>query len=309
MLGQFFDGEFNRVAEVDRAAEVVISIHQADKGLDEVIDIAERTGLQALSVDGYGHVLQGLDNEIRDDPAVVRMHARPVGIEDPPDFNAQVVLPVIVEKEGFGAALAFIVTRTGPGRIDVAPVALRLRMDIGIAVHLARRGLENLGPYPFCQTQHIDGTMHTGLGGLYRVMLIMDRRGRAGQIVDLIDLNIEREGDVVAHQLEVGIIKQVQDVILIAGKIVIDAQNIVPVLEQTFAEMGTEKSGPSGYQYSFCAGKSHCSALSIKRIIVKYQFLETTGRNHLIKTVISAGYIGGIADFSAETKGISAVSI
>jgi hypothetical protein len=77
------------------------------------------------------------------------------------------------------------------------------------------------------QPQHVDRAVHAGLGGLHRVVLVVDRRGRAGEVVDLVDLHVEREGHVVAHQLEVRVVEQVGDVVLGAGEEVVDAEHIV----------------------------------------------------------------------------------
>ena len=52
------------------------------------------------------------------------------------------------------------------------------------------------------QPEHVDRAVHAGLGRLHRVVLVVDRRGRAGEVVDLVDLDVERKGDVVAQQLE-----------------------------------------------------------------------------------------------------------
>ena len=71
--------------------------------------------------------------------------------------------------------------------------------------------------------------MHAGLGGLHRIVLVVHRRGRACQIVDLVHLDIERKGDVVAHRLEMRIVQQVRDVVLAAGEVIVDAQHVVAV--------------------------------------------------------------------------------
>ena len=49
--------------------------------------------------------------------------------------------------------------------------------------------------------------MHAGLRRLHRIVLIVNGRGRTGEIVDLIDLQIDRERDVVADQLEVFVVE------------------------------------------------------------------------------------------------------
>ena len=83
--------------------------HQPHQAIDEVVDVAERARLGAVAVDRNIASEQRLDDEVRNDPAVMRMHARPIGIEDARDLDAQFVLPPIVEEQRFRAALAFIV--------------------------------------------------------------------------------------------------------------------------------------------------------------------------------------------------------
>ena len=56
--------------------------------------------------------------------------------------------------------------------------------------------------------------MHAGLGRLHRIVLVMHRRGRAGEIVDLVDLDVERERHVVADQLEMLVVEQMLDVVV-----------------------------------------------------------------------------------------------
>jgi len=51
------------------------------------------------------------------------------------------------------------------------------------------------------------------LGGLHRIVLIMHGRGRTGEIIDLVHLDIEGEGHVVAYQLEPRITDQVNDIV------------------------------------------------------------------------------------------------
>ena len=67
---------------------------------------------------------------------------------------------------------------------------------------------------PLGQPEHVDRAVHAGLGRLHRIELVVDRRGRAGEVVDLVDLDVERKGHVVAHQLEARIAEQVRDVAL-----------------------------------------------------------------------------------------------
>ncbi len=78
----------------------------------------------------------------------------------------------------------------------------------------------------------------------------MHRRGGAGEIVDAIDLDIEREGDVVAHDLESLRAQQRFDIAAAAGVEIVDAQHFAPAFEQPFAQMRADKPRTPRYQYA-----------------------------------------------------------
>ena len=217
--------------------------------VDQVVDVAERAGLAAVAVDRDRLAAQRLDDEVADHPAVVGVHPRAVGVEDPHHLDAEVVLAVVVEEQRLRAALALVVAAADPDRVDVAPVVLGLRVDLRVAVHLAGRGLQDPRLDPLGQAEHVDRAVHAGLGRLHRVVLVVDRAGRAGQVVDLVDLDVEREGHVVAHQLEHRVAHQVGDVALGAGEVVVDAQHVVAVGEQPLAQVRAEEAGAAGDQH------------------------------------------------------------
>ena len=52
MRGEFDDRELAGIADVDRARTSSGACHQPDEAVDQIIDIAERAGLQAVAVDG-----------------------------------------------------------------------------------------------------------------------------------------------------------------------------------------------------------------------------------------------------------------
>src|SRR6516225_3088073 len=130
------------------------------------------------------------------------MHARAVGVKDARDLDLKLVLAPVVEEQCLGAALAFIVARARTYRVDVPPVILALRMNAGVAVDLRGRCLQDPGTQALRQAQHVDSPMHARLRGPHGVMLVMDGGSRAGEVVDLIHLYIERKSDVVPDHLE-----------------------------------------------------------------------------------------------------------
>src|SRR6185503_12966069 len=150
--------------------------------------------------------------------------------------------------QGFGDALAFIVTGAGPDGIDVAPVALGLRMHRGVAIHLGGRCLKNPGSEALGQHQHIHGAHHVRFDGLDRIVLIVNRRSRAGQVVNLVYVDEERLGHIVAERLELLVLEQVLDILPATGEEVIQAYDVVALCQEAFAEVGADEAGAAGHK-------------------------------------------------------------
>ena len=74
----------------------------------------------------------------------------------------------------------------------------------------------------------------------------MRRRGRTREVVDLIHFELERVDDVVPDKLETRMGQQVRDVRFLPGKEIVDTNDLVPVLDQSIAEMRTQEAGPAG---------------------------------------------------------------
>jgi hypothetical protein len=65
----------------------------------------------------------------------------------------------------------------------------------------------------------------------------MDGRCRAGEVVDFVDLDIEREGNVVTQEFKVRVFEQIYDVFFGASKKVIDTDDVIAFFEKSAAEM------------------------------------------------------------------------
>lgn len=76
----------------------------------------------------------------------------------------------------------------------------------------------------------------------------MDWRCRAGQVVDLIDFHIEREGDVMSHELKVGILlKLMKEISGSTCEEIVHAQDVVLfVRKKPVAKIGSEETGTAG---------------------------------------------------------------
>src|SRR5947209_7762602 len=86
-LGQLAHRHLVLGAAVDRPG--LTGIEQRDDAAHQVVDVADRAGLRAGAVHGDRLAAQGLRDERRDGPAVVRAHARTVGVEDPDDADVE----------------------------------------------------------------------------------------------------------------------------------------------------------------------------------------------------------------------------
>src|SRR5262245_65575579 len=102
------------------------------------------------------------------------MHAWAVSIKDTRHLDTEIVLPLIVEEQRLGAALAFIVAGARANWIDVAPILFHLRMNAGVAIDFRGGRLEDLCAHALGESQHVDGAMHTGYWRLHRIALIGD---------------------------------------------------------------------------------------------------------------------------------------
>lgn len=71
--------------------------------------------------------------------------------------------------------------------------------------------------------------MYVGLGRLYRIELVMHRRSRAGEMVYVLDLDIQRKCHVMANDLEAGMANEGIHIRSVTGKEIVDAKHVVTV--------------------------------------------------------------------------------
>ena len=132
----------------------------------------------------------------------------------------------------------------------MAPVLLALRMHTRVPVDLRRGGLKDFGAQALGQSQHVNGAVYAGFRSLDWIVLVMDRGGGTGQIIDLISLDIERKCHVVADDFKPMIPEHDLDIAARASEIIINADDIGARLEQALAQVGAQKSGAASNQYT-----------------------------------------------------------
>ena len=224
------------------------AIHQPDHAFHQVVHVAEGAGLAAVAVEGERLAAQGLHDEVAHHPAVIGQHARPVGVEDAHHADLGAVHALVVETEGFGDALALVVTAADADRVHAAAVALGLGVHLGVAIHLGGAGQQQAGTDAAGQAEHVVGTEEARLGGLDRVELVVHRRGGAGQMPDAVHLQADRIGHVVADQLKAWMADPLADVLLAAGEVVVEADHLLAGLHQPVHQVGAHETGTAGHQ-------------------------------------------------------------
>ena len=115
-----------------------------------------------------------------------------------------------------------------------------------MAVDLAGAGLKYPGAASLGQAKNVDHADGGGLDGFDGVVLVRLGGGGAGQIVDLVGLDIDRVDNVVADQFEPRVTEKVADIVLVSSEEVVEADDFVTAFDEAIAEMRTEKSGSAG---------------------------------------------------------------
>jgi len=235
-----------------RARQFHVAPHRAYK----VVAILEAARLEAVAEERYVLVAEGLHDEVGDYAPVLRVHVGPVGIEYAHHPRIDAVFAAIVGGKCLGAALALVVAAADADGVDVAPVALDLRMHERIAIDFARGGVENLRLRLERKVEHVHHAQDARLHRLHGVVLVVDGARRAGKVVYFVELAPIWLGDVVQDEREAPVVHQPLDVALRAGEQVVEGGHLVSLVEQPLAEVAAQKARGTRY----------------KRLLRKFQF-------------------------------------
>jgi hypothetical protein len=157
---------------------------------------------------------------------VVRAHARSVRVEDPRDPGVHALLGVVRHRERLGVALRLVVDTAWPDRVDVPPIGLGLRVHLRVAVDLARRGEQEAGALELREAERVVRPVRADLQRLQWESRVVDRAGRACEVVDEVDRLVDFDvvGDVVVQERE-PLAAEVLHVLQRAGVEVVHADN------------------------------------------------------------------------------------
>ena len=181
-------------------------------------------------------------------PSCGRMRGA-VRVEDPHDRRVDALLPVVRHRQRLRVALRLVVDPARADRVHVAPVGLGLRVDLRIAVHLARRGEQEPGPVHLRQSERVVRPVRADLERLQREPQVVDRARGAREVVDEVEglgeLHVVRE---VLRQKGEGVAPQVLDVRQGPRLEVVEADDAVTLREQRLTEVRAEKTRAAGHE-------------------------------------------------------------
>jgi len=90
---------------------------------------------------------------------------------------------------------------------------------------------------------------------LHGIVLIVNRRCRAGEVIDFVHLDIQREGHIVPDKLKARVADKVRNIPFRPREEIVDADDVVTVSEKPVAKVGTEKTSPA--RDEDCFARSH----------------------------------------------------
>jgi hypothetical protein len=123
-------------------------------------------------------------------------------------------------------------------------------MDSRVPIDLARTGKKDASTRSLGEPEHVDGSMDTRLRGLHGISLVMDRGSGAGEVVNLIDLYVERECHVVPKDFEARVGQEMGDVVLGGGVIVVHTEDLIALTEEPLTQVRADETCSPGHQDS-----------------------------------------------------------
>ena len=250
-FGQLEKGDLVGIAEVEHFARQCVIGGEPVDAVDEIVNEAEAPRLPAVTVYRQGDARQRVGDELRNDATVSRAHARAVRVENSDDARVQPVRAMVGHRQRFGEALGFVVHAPRTDRVDVAPVRFRLRVDLGIAVHLAGGGDQVSRPVRLGDAERVQGADAIDLEGVNGMPQIVPGAGGTGEMQDEVDGIVDDEWlrDVVPQEPEPGVGSQVCQVRGRPRQQVVDPDDMPVSLQEIVAEVRAEEPGGSGDQH------------------------------------------------------------
>jgi hypothetical protein len=141
-----------------------------------------------------------------------------------------------------------LTSRAWTDRVDVAPVPLVLRVDLRVAVDLARGREQVPGPDGLGETERVVRAERADLEGLDRMLEVVAGARGAGEVQDGVNAAVDREElrDVVLLELERSRVEEVLDVLDPAREQAVDGEDVPAALHERAAEVRAKEPSATG---------------------------------------------------------------
>ena len=125
-------------------------------------------------------------------------------------------------------------------------------MDLRIAVDLGGRGEQEPGPLRLREPERVERPQGADLQGMDRVLEVVARRCRRGEMEDPVDpaVHVEVVRDVVALVAEPLVGQRADEVVRVAGEQGVEAEDLPALGQEPLAEMGPEEARAAGHDRS-----------------------------------------------------------
>src|SRR6266404_4958842 len=245
-LRELQHGHLVRVADVHRRR--MVAAQETENAFDEVGHIAEAARLAAVAEHCQVLAAQRLRDEVRHDTPILLAHAWPKSIKNTNDPRLHAVRPLIRHRDRLGEALRLVVHAARADRVDVPPVVFLLRMDERIAVDLGRRRPEKPRALLLREAERLVRAERADLERLDRVLEIVDRARGRREMQDRVERarDVDEVRDVLLDEREALVAEKRRDVVRRPRQEVVDADDVVTLREQAFAEVGADETGAAG---------------------------------------------------------------
>jgi hypothetical protein len=94
----------------------------------------------------------------------------------------------------------------------------------------------------------------------------MNRRRRAGKVINLIDFQQNGLGHIMPNEFEAAVLQQVLHILTPGRKKVVETKHFMPVSDQAIAQMRPQKSRTACYQHPHGASKLPCGWTNCKAV-------------------------------------------
>jgi hypothetical protein len=237
-LGKIEDRYFILPPKVYRG--VLLRIEEAVDSLDKIGDVAETSGLLAVTKHGDIFRPEGLNKKGGECSPIIESHPGAIGVENSGNPGVDFMSTMVSHCESLGKALRLVIHSSGADGINIAEIVLWLWMNERVTIDLGCGRQEEPCAFLFGQPKGFVSSQGSHLQGLYGKLEVVDGTGRRGEVKNILQgaLDIDVLCHVVVDKCESLIAKKVRNVICTSSKKIVHADHFMTPVDKEIAEVG-----------------------------------------------------------------------